>query len=158
MPSLRAVASMGAGVDLVQSVTMCNATVSITAMPPEPILPHPCFLSPSYPQMPSLRAVASMGAGVDHAMGPGLLPPGVEVVRIVSIFVGGVGRLKVTVPDRMPHTWGFPGGRGKHSTVVHTRTAPILAREENDRVGWALGREVPGAPACCHPVWVSYAS
>lgn len=35
-------------------------------------------------KMPSLRAVASMGAGVDHAMGPGLLPPGVDVVRIVD--------------------------------------------------------------------------
>ncbi|GIL88859.1 hypothetical protein Vretifemale_16785, partial [Volvox reticuliferus] len=35
-------------------------------------------------KMPGLRAVASMGAGVDHAIGPGIIPPGVEIVRIVD--------------------------------------------------------------------------
>ncbi|EFJ41542.1 hypothetical protein VOLCADRAFT_119666 [Volvox carteri f. nagariensis] len=34
--------------------------------------------------MPSLRAIASQGAGVDHAMRPGLIPPGVDVVRVVD--------------------------------------------------------------------------
>ncbi|GLC48689.1 hypothetical protein PLESTB_000126100 [Pleodorina starrii] len=35
-------------------------------------------------KMPSLRAIASLGAGVDHAMRPGLIPPGVDIVRIVD--------------------------------------------------------------------------
>ncbi|GIL51512.1 hypothetical protein Vafri_7483 [Volvox africanus] len=35
-------------------------------------------------KMPGLRAIASMGAGVDHAIGPGIIPHGVEVVRIVD--------------------------------------------------------------------------
>ncbi|KXZ47624.1 hypothetical protein GPECTOR_34g783 [Gonium pectorale] len=35
-------------------------------------------------KMPSLRAVASLGAGVDHAMKPGLIPSGVDVLRIVD--------------------------------------------------------------------------
>ncbi|KAG2435198.1 hypothetical protein HXX76_007281 [Chlamydomonas incerta] len=35
-------------------------------------------------KMPGLRAIASLGAGVDHAMRPGLIPPGVEILRIVD--------------------------------------------------------------------------
>ncbi|KAG2446665.1 hypothetical protein HYH02_008235 [Chlamydomonas schloesseri] len=35
-------------------------------------------------KMPGLRAIASLGAGVDHAMRPGLIPPGVDILRIVD--------------------------------------------------------------------------
>lgn len=65
--------------------------------------------------MPSLRAIASLGAGVDHAMRPGLLPPGVDILRIVS----EAGRL---TPEAVAPVGG--GGRGGGAEGGRGRSRP----------------------------------
>eukprot|EP00198_Chlamydomonas_reinhardtii_P012410 XP_001701747.1 predicted protein [Chlamydomonas reinhardtii] len=85
--------------------------------------------------MPGLRAIASLGAGVDHAMRPGLIPPGVEILRIVDPLMA----------QRMA-TWVM------WAVVNFQRKMDLYARAQAER-RYALGSWEDGYSAAAHLTW-----
>jgi hypothetical protein len=61
----------------------CDDVFALPARAPRPPAPPPHRPRPA-PQCTSLKAVMSLGAGVDHMLRDGVMPPGLQLLRIVS--------------------------------------------------------------------------